>query len=320
VDKPAAVGILECLWHFTAHHAPDGRVGKYPPGVVAASIGHSGDPLRLFQALEECGWLDQTGRGWVVHDWADHCDDAVHMRLARAGLRFADGRMPGMARLSAGERKAALARYQGEQSAPCVESGGGFQPPFPTAQPQRVEETRQDAASTRSPALLCAHGVRPAMAIAEAEAEAGACANADAESVSPVGSVGSADQHRSIPAARSAGSSPVSVAELLPRVLGGLQARQADLPGRIVRATGEAAAYRDWWREVARLMRCHDGAEVLRETLRYVEDCADPAVRAAKDLGALRAPGAYLASRCRDHLARHGLRLPAPPKSVAARV
>ena len=111
VDKPTAVGILECLWHFTAHSTPDGRIGKYPPAVVAGKIGYGKDADFLFQTLEACGWLDRTGNGVVVHDWADHCDDAVHLRLARAGKRFVDGRMPSLTRLNARERRAALAKY-----------------------------------------------------------------------------------------------------------------------------------------------------------------------------------------------------------------
>ena len=331
VDKPAAVGILECLWHFTAHHTPDGRIGKYPPAVVALKIGHSGDPMALFQSLNECGWLDQTVDGWLIHDWADHCDDAVHLRLARAGLRFADGRMPGMARLNARERKAALARYQEQQRDVLAQGRGGFQPLSATARPQRAEGTRQDAASTLCaadpvadpPLHLCAHAVRPAIAEAEAIAEACASAEAETESALSVGSANtsadrSANEHHNISAARRTGNAPVSAAELLPQLLGAVQARQADLPARIVRATGEAAHYCDWWRQVTRLMQRHDGADALHEALRHVEDCANPAIRAAKDLGALRAPGAYLASRCRDHLARHGLRLPPPPKAAVA--
>ncbi len=341
LDKPAAVGILECLWHFTANCTPDGRVGKYADALVARRMGYERDPAALFRALEASGWIDRSDAGWVVHDWADHCEDAVHLRLARAALRFADGTMPRLTRLGARERKTVLACYQDRQRGAWAQGGGGFQPPSAMTPPGHVERTRQDAASTlreadetsmESTVLLCAHGVRTADAFAEADAQA--CANAEADAVAvaegAVGSEGSAKMSANPSAGMSAerhefsrkdtpgGGSPVSAAELLPKLLGQFQAKQEDLPGRILRATGDAPSYREWWRRVVGLMLRHDGADTLREALHYVEDCASPSVRAAKDLGELRAPGAFLASRCRDHLARHRLRLPPPPGSAAA--
>lgn len=80
-----AVGILESLWHFTALYAWRGDVGKHSDAAITEWIGWTGSPDSLISALVKTGWLERTDTParLVVHDWAEHCDDAVRMRMKR---------------------------------------------------------------------------------------------------------------------------------------------------------------------------------------------------------------------------------------------
>ena len=106
---PMAVGTLELLWHFTARYAPAGDIGRFPDEAIAAAVGwpEDRDPAELVRALCECGWLDQhPEHRLIIHDWPDHCEDAVHVFLARRGLTFACGKPPKTSKLSKSERRA----------------------------------------------------------------------------------------------------------------------------------------------------------------------------------------------------------------------
>ena len=99
VAMALARGLLEMLWSgFTAKFAPDGLVGRYSNRRVAQDIDWPGDPDGLIRALIDCGFLDETPAGLVVHDWPLHCDRHVHRRLIRDGRFFADGTPPGCRR------------------------------------------------------------------------------------------------------------------------------------------------------------------------------------------------------------------------------
>ncbi len=73
-----AVGLLECLWHFTAHNTPDGGIGRYTDDDIAAVLEWENAAAELIGALIESGWIDrhQDGSLWV-HDWLDHCPSWV---------------------------------------------------------------------------------------------------------------------------------------------------------------------------------------------------------------------------------------------------
>jgi len=110
IPLPHAVGILEMLWHFTAEFAPQGDIGRFSDQDIAESVGWEGNPKRLIEALIKCRWLDIVGQSpamagqntdmtgqspaianhgrFVIHDWADHCDDATRRRLKRRNLDF----------------------------------------------------------------------------------------------------------------------------------------------------------------------------------------------------------------------------------------
>jgi hypothetical protein len=101
----AAVGILESLWHLTAREAPAGNIGKLTNKAIAMALDWRGKPDVLINALIETGWIDECDHyRLLIHDWADHADDAVHMALARSGKLFAGGEMPSLAKINVKDR------------------------------------------------------------------------------------------------------------------------------------------------------------------------------------------------------------------------
>jgi len=109
----AAVGCMEMLWHWTARYAQDGAVGRYCDDDIADALHWTNPAERLITALVESGFVDrdETHR-LVLHGWSEHCEDAVHMSLARARLRFADGSAPNLSRLGGDEKENAEAFYK----------------------------------------------------------------------------------------------------------------------------------------------------------------------------------------------------------------
>jgi len=66
------------LWHFAAHYAKRGNVGRHPDAAIARAIGWDQDPEVLIEALVESGWLDRCPCHRLrVHDWPEHADQGV---------------------------------------------------------------------------------------------------------------------------------------------------------------------------------------------------------------------------------------------------
>jgi len=108
-----AVGIMESFWHLTAKEAPQGDIGKLSNQDIADAIGWEGSDEKFIESLVSARWVDQDPDVRLfVHDWPEHCEDSVHMRLARLGLLFANGTKPKMTRLSVAERKKAETVYR----------------------------------------------------------------------------------------------------------------------------------------------------------------------------------------------------------------
>lgn len=124
LDMPLwqAVGLMESIWHLTAREAPRGDLGKLSDADIALALDYRGDEAKLIEAL--CaGWLDRhdTHR-LVVHDWSEHADDAIQMKLARSRLFFADGRAPRLSRLGSRERDAAIEFYSKAIAPVCAQT------------------------------------------------------------------------------------------------------------------------------------------------------------------------------------------------------
>jgi hypothetical protein len=108
-----AVGLMESLWLLTGRETPRGDIGKLSNEDIALAIDYRGAEGELIEALVACGWIDRDEiERLVIHDWADHADDAVHMRLARSQQFFVGGRAPRITKLSGIERERAHKFYE----------------------------------------------------------------------------------------------------------------------------------------------------------------------------------------------------------------
>lgn len=112
IPLPWAVGTMQMLWVFAKEHYPAGDIGRADDIDIEEAVGwpveRSGE---LIPALIAARWLDTDEQSrLLVHDWADHCTDFVHLKLFRAGRIFADGTVPKckMAGLKSDERAAYL--------------------------------------------------------------------------------------------------------------------------------------------------------------------------------------------------------------------
>ncbi len=115
IMDPFAVGVLEVFWHYVAKYHPDGDLSGVRPSLMAKSIRYADDPEVLVEALKTAKFIDRETM--YVHDWHEHSDDAVDNALARAGRRYANGRIPRMKRLNVKERSELIAAFYSEESA-----------------------------------------------------------------------------------------------------------------------------------------------------------------------------------------------------------
>jgi hypothetical protein len=152
-----AIGLLESLWLLTGREAPRGDIGKLTDEDIALGIDYRGDEGAMLEALVGTGWLDRNPDGrLIIHDWADHADDAVHMRLARARLFFVGGRAPKLTRLTGKEKESAHKFYSSAQPVrtPCAQKEGSSAPPEPVPEPVPVPEPSTEEFGADAPLVL----------------------------------------------------------------------------------------------------------------------------------------------------------------------
>lgn len=113
INHAYSVGVVESVLQFTAKHAPRGDIGKWSDDEIADAIDcDSCSPAELIEALVKAKWLDrQTECRLVVHDWDDHCEDSIHLALARKIEHFANGNRPKLTRFNKEERAEIKAAY-----------------------------------------------------------------------------------------------------------------------------------------------------------------------------------------------------------------
>ena len=122
------IGILEALWHLTAREAYRGDVGKLTDDDIALGIDWRGEASILIDALSKSGWLDShPEHRLLIHDWPEHADDSVQLKLARARQFFADGSIPKTTKLGGDERKTTQQWYSvrtecAQEGTPCARS------------------------------------------------------------------------------------------------------------------------------------------------------------------------------------------------------
>lgn len=109
----AAAGILARLWDTCAEYTPAGDIGKYSDARIARYVDWRKSSAALITALVDSRWIDRHPvHRLVVHDWSEHCEEAIHAKLARAGLTFADGVEPSQSKLSEAEKARALKKKE----------------------------------------------------------------------------------------------------------------------------------------------------------------------------------------------------------------
>lgn len=283
LDLPeyATLGLLQSLWMKVDINCPRGNIGRYSNEDIALLVDWRGDPDLLISALVRRGWLDEHDEHrLIIHDWPEHCEDTTHRKLARAREYFADGSRPKTNRM--GKEQAEIDVFYDEDQ-------------HNSAETKPVCARRAHADEKNS--TPCAPTVTDTEAVTEAE---------------PLPSRTVAER-RPVGAVRAAISSIGTGSD-------GRQYRQTlwkRTRNAVIRGPGDPEDGRDppdredWWREVSRSVVNADGMQFLEETVKYIEDCADPSIRRSKDLGELAKPAAYLTWKCREFLASKGMRLPA---------
>lgn len=117
IPKAHAVGLMECLWHWAAKFCPQGDIGKWGDESIADGAGWPSTDAGIFTAaLLQAGWLDESAEfRLIIHDWPEHCEDSIHVALAKAVKFFADGTQPRLTRVSAKEREQISAAFEAQR-------------------------------------------------------------------------------------------------------------------------------------------------------------------------------------------------------------
>lgn len=113
LDEWQVMGLLTAIWKFVKKNCPRGDIGRFSNEDIAIGIKYQGDADRLMEVLVSRHWLDacECEMRLIVHDWADHAEEAVHRQLARRLEWFADGRVPSISRLTGKEKERSEKHY-----------------------------------------------------------------------------------------------------------------------------------------------------------------------------------------------------------------
>ncbi len=63
---------LQRLWVFTARHKSNGVLSGMDNEEICIAMRWSGDVDTFITALADIGWIDETDKGYVIHDWVEH--------------------------------------------------------------------------------------------------------------------------------------------------------------------------------------------------------------------------------------------------------
>lgn len=155
VSLPAAVGHLHYLWWWALDFAQDGTLGKYDAADIADAMQWDGDADQLIDALLSAGYIDNTGSGLVIHDWAEYAGKLLERRAKdrarkRAAAEAADtpqefrGNSDGNDEETEGSRNASCVtvpnRTVPNQTIPTIPNS--TEQNQPSDAPQTLQETR----------------------------------------------------------------------------------------------------------------------------------------------------------------------------------
>jgi len=91
IQRSHAIGMLTLLFDFTSQYAPQGDIGKHRDGAIARACEWMGNADEFVTALVESGWIDKSATPGVrlrVHDWPEHCEQWVKLKLTKLKLDF----------------------------------------------------------------------------------------------------------------------------------------------------------------------------------------------------------------------------------------
>lgn len=148
----AAVGLLECLFHFTAQYARRGDIGRYSDKIIAHRCFWNREPGTLVAALLKCRWLEEhPEHRLIVHDWHAHADNTVRTAMKRSAECFWNGEQPRRAKDEDGCTDVETVLQHGSngvapfQAKPCQSKAQPFEDPLPNGEsPAGVTPTLQD--------------------------------------------------------------------------------------------------------------------------------------------------------------------------------
>lgn len=93
--RASALGYLTLLWEFAGKYARDGNIGRYSDKRIEAACDWpppGGKTGELVNALLTAGWLDlHPTLGLAIHDWGDHCEQAILKWLHRNKVQIVCG-------------------------------------------------------------------------------------------------------------------------------------------------------------------------------------------------------------------------------------
>ncbi len=98
VSVPAMIGHLHCFWYWALDYSPNGVLDGITSEEIADAAMWDGDPDELLQALIGCGFggrpgfIEQTKKGYLIHDWHDYAGKLVDKRKADAERKKAGRR------------------------------------------------------------------------------------------------------------------------------------------------------------------------------------------------------------------------------------
>lgn len=146
-----AVGILESLWFLAAKEAPRGDIGRLSNEDIALGLDYEGDADELIDALLD-GWLDKSEHHrLIVHDWHEHSDDAIDLRLARTGRLYANGNVPRMNRLSKKEREVICSSHGWNQDFLAQKATKSHEKAPPEPEPEPLPEPEPEPVKKQTP-------------------------------------------------------------------------------------------------------------------------------------------------------------------------
>jgi hypothetical protein len=132
-----AVGVLETFWQWVASYHPDGDLTGTKPSIFGRGISYRGNAKKVWDALVAAGFIDHRDGKFFVHDWPEHAEDSIHIRLARSRNFCADGTTPRLNRIAHQEREQIQRDYEKLVRTPGAPTSA---PPLPKPLPKPKPE------------------------------------------------------------------------------------------------------------------------------------------------------------------------------------